>query len=284
MKLSERAVLVSLSVGVWSNTRTDREVSDEVSEQHNAEKGAGTYKKYLISPKAFVGVNRTASAARATNKLLTLPWTDDGVRILATRGHQHHSQQMRTKRLAFEASVLQFKEHFPEHIEEAKARLGTMFKGEDYPTPEQVFSKFSFDVEIRQVPEAGDFRAALNDDQVKAVVKDIERRTKERLEAAVADIYSRITDVTGKMMTRLREYDPEKGRLQDSLVMNIHEVAEMIPVLNITEDAKLDELSQQLKDQLLEFSPEILKQDAKARKTVSDRAEKLYNKAKKYLG
>ncbi len=282
IKLSERAMLTSLHIGAWSGSNLDREVTEEISERHKADaKDAGRYSKQLVSKKFLKQVGAQVSAARSVHRILTLPWDDDGTRILSTSGYQDYTDRMRRCRIQFEDAVTDFVKGMPEYIKEAKVRLGTMFDANDYPSAEDVKAKFSFDVEVKPVPDAGDFRAKLSDATVKSIVKDIERRSEARIEAAMRDVYERVYDCTSKMAEKLKDAD---GVFRDSLVYNINELADLIPALNITDDAKLNDLAKKLKEDLVEHSPEILRSDAKVRQATAKKAEALAKKARSFLG
>ena len=265
MRLSERAVIATLHIGTWTGTMHDNDITEKVSEWHQAAaRDAGQYSKQLVAKKFLAHVGKIASSARALHRTLTLPWADGGQGILSTMGFHGYTEAMRLKRLAFEAATGEFVAARDGHIAEAEVRLGTMFDPNDYPSAEDIAKKFHFDVEIGGVPEAGDFRAELSDKQVAAITKEIERRSQRRLEEAVGDVYRRIADVTGRMAEGLRKYEPKeggeraKGVFRDSLVMNITELADLIPTLNITNDPKLVDLERQLREQLIEHSPEVL--------------------------
>lgn len=289
-RLSERAVLAGLHIGTWSGTLHDRDVTEEVSDSHKADrKDSGRYVKQLISKKALHHVGSHISAARRAHKLLTLPWDDLGTRILSNRGYIAYTDQMRLRTQAVNAAAHEFCANYDQYVNEAKTRLGSMFSQEDYPSAENVQKKFYVDVEIKPVPEAGDFRAELSNDSVKAIVKDIETRTEARLQAAVNDVFERIADVTGKMVERLRLYKPSadgsrpEHTFKDSLVYNIQELADLIPVLNITNDIRLDALQQRLLNDLVEHSPDLLRDDERLRNKTADAAEKILKKVQGFL-
>ena len=46
--LSERAMLVSLSVSIWSARKYDGRISDKVAAEHGADRSMGRYAKHLI--------------------------------------------------------------------------------------------------------------------------------------------------------------------------------------------------------------------------------------------
>jgi hypothetical protein len=287
MKLSERAMLTSVHVGSWSGKAIDRDVTDEVAENHNAEaKDSGIYSKQLISKKALRAVHSKISLVRQTHRTLTLPWNDDA-RILAASGYLHYTKCMRDGRLAVEEAAKALAKQFPEWVEEAKGRLGSMFDASEYPAPDTVLKRFYVDCEISPIPEAGDFRTKLSEATVKAVTKDIEKRSADRVKRAVNDVFERIVDVTTKMADKLNKYEGSQGQegsFRDSLVYNVVQLGELVPSLNITGDKRLDDMSRELLKACKDASPELLRSDAKLRKQTAINAEKLAKKAKAFLG
>lgn len=289
-KLSERAMLARLSVSSYSGMHLDKIVTEEVNESYKAnKKSAGRYNKRLIDSQFLKGVNSAHSNARAVHKTLTLPWEDDGTRILTTAGYMNYTAKMRECRLNVEDEVKQFIVQLPDAIKEAQQRLGTMFSVEDYPDAAELKTKFDFDVEITNLPEAADFRAKLGDDTTKGIIKDIERRVNKRLENAMDDVFNRVKDMVGKMTERLRDYTPAKGDakakgvIRDSLVYNINELAQLLPTLNVTNDPRITALQKELVTDLVEHSPEILRADSKVRQTTISKAEKILKKVEAYL-
>lgn len=287
--LSERAMLVSLHISAWGGMMLDREVTDEVNVSYKADKEAGRYNKRLAAAKFLQGVSSAHSKARNVHRLLTLPWEDDGTRVLASAGYLTYTSQMKDCRLKAEAEVKLLKGERDAIIRDGKTRLGKMFNEDDYPSADDMIAKFAFDVEVKPMPSAGDFRATLSDENTKAIVKDIERRTNQRLENAMNDVFQRIQNVVQHMSERLRDYTPAKdgkkadGVIRDSLVYNIHELAEMMPILNITNDPRLVELQKQMLSELVEHSPEILRADAKVRQATISKADKLLKKVQSYM-
>lgn len=289
-QLNERAVLSTLHIGAWGGKSVDPEVTEEVEESHKAElRNSGTYSKKLIAPKFLRDVGSKVSVARRTHRILTLPW-DDSARILSTMGFTHYTEQMRLQRLGMEAAVAAFIAGYPDYIKEAKVRLGTMFDADDYPEQDALRRKFMFDVEIHPVPTAGDFRAELSDASIKAITKDIEARSKDRLQAAMNDVFDRILAATAKMAERLKAFKPPVGEekaenvFRDSLVWNLSELADLLPSLNVAGDPRLEALQKQIQQNLTQNSPDLLREDEILRAKVAAQAEKLAAKVKKFLG
>ncbi|KAH0542817.1 hypothetical protein GP486_008613, partial [Trichoglossum hirsutum] len=95
-KISEQAMLVSLHVGIYSGMMFDREVSEEVNESFKADRAnAGRYNKRLVATKFLTNVSAAHSTARKLHKLYTLPWNDDGARILTNKAFMEYNKHMK---------------------------------------------------------------------------------------------------------------------------------------------------------------------------------------------
>lgn len=289
MNLDERALLVKLSIGAWSARKTDREVTMEVAESHKATSDSGYFRKQLFGKEALNQIIKIAGAARASHYTLTLPWNDDGARIITTESYQEYTKVMKVHRRNFQDAVDEFIENYDKYVKESKQRLGTMFKTEDYPAKELVRGKFTFDVEPAPLPNSRDFRAKVSDAETKAIIRDIERRTKDRLDAAMRDVWERVADVTGKMADKLANYKPKEGIrapegiFKDSLVENVRKLAETLPLLNVTNDPKMESLQKELLDQLCAYEADDLRGDAKARAVTAKKAKQIFDKVSRYM-
>lgn len=290
MGLDERALLVKLSIGRWSGQKTDANVTNEVAERHKADKASGKYRKRLVTKTALKEIDSIAGAARSAHNMLTLPWTDDGARVITTESYEHYSKVMRDFRDKMQAAVDEFIKTYDDHVIDAKEALGTMFDPDDYPPRNVVKSKFTFDVEPSPIPMKGDFRAKVSNEEAAIIAKDIEARSKMRLEHAMRDVWERVADVTEKMVDRLSAYKPKEGlhraenTFRDSLVYNVEELARVLPSLNITNDPKLDELQKELLNKLCHYDPQQLREDSNARAQTAKEAKAILKKVGKFLG
>lgn len=285
--LAERAMLVTLRISSWSGMMLDKEVTEDVNESYKADKEAGRYNKRLVAASFLKGVSQAHTKARKTHKLLTLPWEDDGTRILGSVGYINYVALMKDCRRKAEAQVKEFFTMRNAYIKDGSVRLGKMFDADDYPSDDEVRDKFGFDVEIGAVPEAADFRAKLGDDAIKAIVKGIETRTNTRLQVAMDDVFRRIEELVSHMVEKLRAYQPEAGRrtdtiIRDSIVQNIFELTRVLPILNITNDPRITELEKRLTADLV-ASPVMLRTDAKLRAITISKADAILKKVQSYM-
>jgi hypothetical protein len=291
MRLEERALLVKLTISNWTANKTDKEVTDTAIEDANAQQGAGRFTKRLFGKNALRNISQVVGAARVAHRTLTLPWEDGGNRILTTDGYPHYSKTMRNYRGMMEDNVRAFIENYDEYVNQSREELGKMFKRDDYPPANEVKAKFNFDVEPTPIPMVKDFRAKVSNEEAEAIAKDIERRQKDRLDAAMKDVWKRIADVTEKMAAKLSDYQgPSKGfknmgggTFQESLITNITELADILPSLNINNDLELNRLHKRMIEELTQYGADELKGDVKKRQATAKAAKQIYNKVSKFL-
>lgn len=290
--LAERAILVTLHIGVWSASKFDKEISEEVNTDYDADLDAARVSKRLISREALQGITKVAGIARRTHRIMTMPWDYEGTGIMANRGHIAYETKMNELHGWFRTEVKDFVKNYPDHIAESKkARMGKLFKDEDYPSIKELPGKFTWDIEYGKVPEAGDFRVKMDGDTAKAIAKDIEARTNERVAAAMGTVFERVVNLSKGISETLRKYDPSKSKekgtkgtiLRDSLINNVVALAESLPYFNITDDPRIDQLAAELRAELAEFSSDELKTDVKKRQLVTKRADAIAKKVFAYI-
>lgn len=281
--IASRAMLVSLKISGWTGRKLDRRITNEVNAQHGAGADAGRYNKMLVSKESLEPVHKLAARIHTEFRARTLPWLDGGQRVMAAETFMNHSAWLSKIKREYTAEVEAFLAAYPRHVQEAQGRLNSMFNPDDYPTVDQLRGKFSIEVNVSNVPDANDFRCNVSAEQKRIIEAEIEQTVREATKTAVADVYRRIADVTGRMVERLNAYKPstEKGKrsegvFKDSLVTNVQELIEIMPALNITGDPKLAELAFQMEKLTVYDAPELRK-NVSARKQVADHAKAIFD-------
>ncbi len=276
--LASRAMLVSISISSWSGRKLDRKVTDEVNTARGAASDAGRYNKLLLPKEALDAIHKKASSIRNEFYGRTLPWMDDGQRIMAANAYLQHTQWIARQRASFEQLVEEFLARYPDYVEEAKQRLNTMFVAADYPPVELLREKFSINVMVLNVPNGDDFRVAMSDAQAEQIRADIESKVTEASQNAVKDVYKRITEKLTLMVERLNNYKPgtrterAQGVFKSSLVENIRDLINVMPALNITGDPELDRLAERLKDVTV-YDANVLKANTAKRQDTAAEAQ-----------
>jgi hypothetical protein len=299
--LSQKAILSSLTIGGWSARKYDDKVTKETNARNNAKEDAGRYNKLLIAKEGIQEVSRIMGAARAEHYRLTMPWLDDGARILPSALYDEYAKTTRTFRAEYEAAVKKFAEGYPQLVEDAKSRLNGMFNEEDYPDAEEMtmfdvkknpWGRFRFDVIMMPCPDAADFRVDLADEHAADIKADIEERMKAALQNAMTGPIQRIMLVVGAMVDRLTAYKPAKpgsgkraeGLFRDSLVDNIRDLVELLPSFNLAGDKALTDLTARLRNELCRNDAEVLREDKAVRDATKKAAKSILAEAEAMMG
>ena len=279
MNLSENAMIVNLSIGNWTARKYDRKVSDKAAEMYEADGDAGRYNKLLVSKKAVKKVQSVVSQAYLYNYQQTLPWGDDGMRILPAKNYWKYMEGLRDIKKNWEEVTEEFIQKYPELVEEAKARLKGMFRYDVYPTVIQLRTKFYFRVDVIPAPDPKDFRVALSATETEKIRAAMEQRLKETTDTAMKDLWSRLHTVVSKMAVKLS--DPEEV-FHKTLVGNIVELVDLLPRLNVTDDPVLEAKRREVEQKLCHLDPQELRDNKQLRSNVAAEAKRIADMMKGY--
>ena len=280
--LATRAMLASVRISVWTARKVDKKVSAETNAANYASADAGRYNKALLAKEALAAVTTAASTARLAHYSKTLPWMDDGARILPAAAFDKYTADLRAIRFQFETAVAEFVSNYSNYVADARRRLGDMYHAEEYPEPAQIEAKFKFETRILPMPDATDFRVDIGDNIAAQIRADISRDTHIALESAQRDVWNRIAGVVGHMVEKLGEYKPATrkgdkviGIFRDSLVENIRELVEILPALNLTADPYLTDVIARLARELCANDADTLRESDHIRETTAANAAKI---------
>ncbi|MGI9498819.1 MAG: hypothetical protein ACR2P3_02175, partial [Geminicoccaceae bacterium] len=126
--LQENAMLVHLKIEQWTATRNDKRVVEEVAEKHRTNgRNIGNFNKKLIDRDALQRLSKTINAARDDHRELTLPFDDDGYRLLPAVGYEGYCDTMRRHRARFDRERRSFVAAYPGLVHDARSQLGSLF-------------------------------------------------------------------------------------------------------------------------------------------------------------
>ena len=243
-QLQKRAMLVKLKLGQWSGAR-----------------------KRLVNRKRLEAVTKIYRDIYEYHLNATLPWDESGTRLLTTASYAKYKARMVALEINRIEAVRKFMANYHSAIEEARYDLGELFKDTDYPYASEVWKKFSIGFEFSPVPAGSHFVADLSDKEVERIRQDIERHTTARITAGVADVYTRLGKTIEALNLYFNEPINEEGnarRLSNTIWYNFRELADAVPVLNITDDPGLAKLREEILGTIEGVDPDTLKPHKKA--------------------
>ncbi len=282
MNITQRAMLASLHIRMWGATRTDKTVTEQVAAQHSVTtKRAGHYRKHAIDVDAptYKAVKSAGADMRHRHYFWTLPWGEDGARILPAANFEKYSAEMRGLRARFDAAVTDFVADYPALRSRAQSELNGLYNAMDYPR--DIGTKFGIDVGILPLPDSEDFRVSLPDEAVAQIKSGIEQEMQRTTEAAMRDPYQRLYDHVARMVERLG--NPESV-FRDTLVTGLNELCGVLPGLNITNDPRLEELRKRAESMIAGIDAQTLRDKPMVRATVAKQAEEIHDLMATFMG
>jgi hypothetical protein len=257
--INEKAMLAAVHISIWTAVKHDRKVSRDVADQRGAHHGAGRYNKQLLRGADKLDELRTlAGQIRQYFYKITLPWSDEGFRLLPSNFYFELMERMREFEAGFEQGVEGFLRVYPQYIEQVRPELNGLFREEDYPSVDKIRAKFGIQIEVLPIPSGSDFRVQLSAEEQARVSREIDANVREALTRGTEDLWKRLREVVAHMVDRLNE--PE-SRFHGSLVTNIADLVDILPKLNVSGDANLNRFAEQIKERLCNYSAHELKKN-----------------------
>lgn len=247
--LKEAAMLTALTITGWRGSKKDKKVTADVAESHHVSADAGAYWKRLIGKDAINPIQAAAQNARAIHYKYSLPWDEAGDRIIPAALFAVYRADLTDAKDRWEREVEKFLAAYASHIEKAREALNGLFNENDYPTVEDMATKFRWSLQIKPLPDAGDFRVALSDGERAKIREELEAHQQETLIEATKDVWSRLYKVVDHFRETMSS-DKEKHVLHRTVVTNISDLCKVVADLNLSGDPKLTEIQKQIEDDL----------------------------------
>jgi hypothetical protein len=265
--ITEKAMLAAVHISIWTAVKHDRKISRDVADQHGAHQGAGRYNKQLLHGAAKLEELRTlAGQVRSYFYKVTLPWSDEGFRLLPSNLYFEQTARMREFEASFEQGVESFLKVYPQYIEQVRPELNGLFREEDYPIPDKLRKKFGVKTEILPIPSGSDFRVEMSAEEQSRVAREIDANVRLSLARGTEDLWKRLREVVSHMVDRLNE--PE-SRFHATMVTNVVDLVELLPRLNVNGDSDLNRFAEQVKERLCNYSAQDLKKHDLLRVTAA---------------
>ena len=262
--LASSAMLVELSISVWTGRKKDKRESKTVANQNYADSGVVSVNKMLLGDcDKLKAINELRGKMRNhVHYAMTMPWSDVGtVRLLSTKAYPDYHQQMTALIAEGEKLVDEFVDDFDFAKARAQAQLGNLYVHDDYPTAEQIRSKFGFRLNYSPIPDAGDFRVDIGNEAVAQLKADYEKFYGDQLSKAMGDVWKRMHTALTNMSDKLTDSNGKKQVFRDTLVSNALSMVDLLTTCNVTGDSQMEAMRQRLESTLRGVTPEGLRDD-----------------------
>ena len=276
-------MLVEFNASVWTARKLDKSTTDEVTTNKHAAKDAARVNKHLLAGRTELEVIQQA-VGRARQYVYdnTSPWSDSGLRLLPNTRFIKFAERMNEFDEEIAALVKAFIVIYPSLITAQAMALGDMFRRDDFPTPNDLVTKFSFRVNYMPVPTAGDFRVDVGNKAQEELKAKLESLTQERIDYAMSDVRARLGErlkrISDRLTTDYVQGEAKTRRFHDTLVDGALEMCDLAKSLNIINDPALETARRELEQLLVGVTPSELRKDETIRQDVKKNVDAILDK------
>ena len=291
ISLATSGVLVSVDVNVWSATKQDRGISNEIAGAKNAHQNAGKYTKNLLADhpkhKALVNYRQTIynwvkrRTYRWNNSQDYLPSID-----LPRFKQEYHDHQKQFSQLL--TGFLGEYNNIVADMAFKAAGLGDMFDRNDYPDQAALASKFGIRLFVSEVP-MNDFRCTIANDIAEDLFETYKAQAEEIVSHVVMEQQSRFIEVM-KSISHCCGYDEtgvddntgetkiKKRKIYDTTIQKAKEMCESFKGFNLTDSPELEEARASLERALSGVDAEAIRESDAVRSAVKEDVDSILGK------
>jgi hypothetical protein len=194
ISLATSAILVSVDVNVWSATKQDRTISDEVTHAKKADSSAGRFVKNLLADDLF---HKRVSNYRQTIynwlKRSTFRWNNNQD-LLPVINLEKFKTEFSEHEIEFNRLLDSFINNYQAIVSNMAFKQGDMFNTDDYPIAQEVRNKFGIRLYVAEVP-SHDWRCQISQDIATDLKSQYENQAQEIVTNILNQQVERLTEV-----------------------------------------------------------------------------------------
>ena len=282
-RFNEDHLLIRITSSLPGGRRQSKVAAQDAASANNAEVNSVSASVVLFTNEAIKPARDCVRLATQVLKDKTVPWNNDGWRIIPTQVYQELYPNLKNQRANFYDERDEFVATYNEKISDAKRRLDFLFNIDDFPSAQDVGESFAFEIETDAIKDARDIRIKGSVELVQQVEQEILQRNKKKLEEAQQDVVNRLLKQVKSFTESVSNYHDkvDKGRrsaFYDSAITGINALCAALPKLNITNDDEIKRLGKLVQRELGDLNPEKIKTDPAARTAAIKKGSTLFDK------
>lgn len=194
ISLATSGMLISCDVNVWSATKQDRVISNEVTTNKKAQAEAGRFVKNLLAGnKQHKDIINYRQAIYNWQKRKTFRWNNAQDYLLSV-DLESFMEEWHKHKAEFDRLVDNFCMNYDTIRGSMAFAQGDMYDRADYPPVEEVRRKFGCELYVSEVPE-GDPRCQISYDLANDLRDNLSRQHKEKVNSILSQQIGRLTEV-----------------------------------------------------------------------------------------
>jgi hypothetical protein len=196
--------------------------------------------------------------------------------LLPTSLFLDYKSELNKRRDTFNQMVDNFLQNYPALVQTAGNYLGSLFDASDYPSTDEVASKFGFRLTFSPVPSSGDFRLDVAAHELEEIKSTYDAAFNDRLSDAMREPWDRLHEMLTAMSKKLTEAEGEEKKIyHKTLITNAQSLCQMLTHLNITKDPKLEQARRDLETAMLGVDMDDIKDSPVVRADTKTKLDKI---------
>lgn len=303
--IASAAMLGSLNISVWEGRKKDKSTEEEIAQQKGAasKRAASVHKNLFAESPALDAIKTLRGEARVWFNRVTLPWDDNGNRLVTTAQYFEIMNDVAMYEKRFNDLVKVFVTNYSTEISKQAFQMGSLFNRNEYPSADEITTKFRFALNLNPLPMSQDFRLTIGNEALRELQERCERDTQERLKIAMSDAWTRVKTQVEWIRDRLqaveeytpgaeeeKEYDEHgnvtgvkivkkrRPKLHESMLDNGLELCSLLRDLNVTNDPKLEEARKMLEAAIVHVDIDSLRESPAVQSSTKQKMEDILSK------
>lgn len=273
MSIQSAAMLVNLNISQWAARKHDKKSSQEIATAHQVSIDSGRYTKQIIPKKYLEKLARLARATRTYHYTNTLPWLDDGSRILPSELFFEYTTKITEFKAKFAVLVDEFLANYAGIVSTSQAELKTMFDQNEYPHVNELRNKFAITVTMFPVPDSADFRVAIPEADLDKLRADVAVQIEKAATHAQNDIWKRMGESMLNVHDKLIDMD---NLFRNSLIDNVISLTALMPKLNVANNADINTICDDIGLNVTRYPAETIRSNKSVRESVAIHAHRIH--------
>lgn len=281
MTIANRCMLVKLNISAWTATKLDKSESNKVMRDNGVHSSSNknpvrVYKDIMAGGTVVKNIKDYAARCRLDYNKMTLPFEDNGWRILPTAMYFEFIDFVNEREAGFTDLVRQLETQYGSMVRASMEMLSNLQDHADYTDIEDVLDKYSFNLSKRPMPDSGHFIVDGMGDELERVKAQMDAERDAQVANAVAEGGERVFTMLESMSAKLDNSDPEaKKRFHDNWLSSAQHLCEQAEKWNLTGNSRLKSVTDRFQNAIRGYNVDSLKHSPVARAEMKDQLDSI---------
>ena len=283
ISLATSGMIVHVEVNVWSATKQDKDISEEVTSAKNASKDAGRFVKHLLAgdPTHKELLNHRQTVYNWV-KRRTYDWAGSS-RYLPLASLETFKKEFHDMEADHQTLLDRFIEKYPDIIAAMAFKQGDMFNADDYPSVDEMRNRFRINLYVTDVP-TGDFRNAIANDIAEDLKQHYQKETNDKVQEIMRDASVRLVEFIKRIANSCRDTEPDangkarRPKVYETTLQQAKEHCNLLKDFNLTNDPKLEEMRIDLLNTIENVTAQDIRDSDATRAHVKSEVDKIMSK------